>query len=327
VKKLSFLIIIITLIWADGSMIPPPYHEIYSADQVALIKILPDSEELSILVKFSYKVDYDGFAWVIPFPSLPSIGEIDDSIFLNLSMLSATYKTYGGCGSYFDGGYHYGNDYFKVISYQTIGFLQTVLIQTNSPDTLVNFLLNNGYQLPAGMRDMFQDYISREWQYFFIAKVDTNTYNPENNVGIRFKFFTSEIVYPMKISSLTSSDGISLYLYIIGQHKMFFDGAELLYANQISKDELKAIYEDLPALFNYIKEGDYITKLHRYYERHQDMSSDIIIYQSPDDTEYRKEEEPEWYMGVSNSILFPFILFCLLTIVMRIKRKMIILKL
>jgi hypothetical protein len=57
------------------------------------------------------------------------------------------------------------------------------------------------------------------------------------------------------------------------------------------------------------------------------MSSDIIIYQSPDDTEYRKEEEPEWYMGVSNSILFPFILFCLLTIVMRIKRKMIILKL
>ncbi len=319
-KRFFLPTIIVSLIWADGGVVPPIYHEIYGADQVAVIKVLPDSEELSILVKFGYTVDYYGFAWVVPFPSLPSISEIDDSLFINLSRLSSTYQTYGGCGPYYGGGYYYGEDYFKIIAYQTIGFLQTVLIQTDNPDTLVNWLINNGYQLPDGMRDMFQDYINRQWQYFFIARVDTSAYNYENNIGICFKFATSEIVYPMKISSLTSTDGISVYLYVIGLHKMFFDNAELLYANRISKDELEAIHEDFPVLFNYIREGDYITKLRRFYEHPQGMSSDITIYQSPDDTEYRKEEEPEWYMGFGNSMLLPLFVFCLLIMVTKITR-------
>ncbi|GAH98907.1 unnamed protein product, partial [marine sediment metagenome] len=48
-KKLSLLVIFINLIWADGGIMPPQGdYEIYSSDQVAIIKILPDSEELSI---------------------------------------------------------------------------------------------------------------------------------------------------------------------------------------------------------------------------------------------------------------------------------------
>uniref|UniRef100_A0A7C4TAZ1 DUF2330 domain-containing protein n=1 Tax=candidate division WOR-3 bacterium TaxID=2052148 RepID=A0A7C4TAZ1_UNCW3 len=319
-KKLFLPAIIITLIWADGGVVPPIYHEIYGADQVSVIKILPDSEELSILVKFGWTVDYYGFAWVVPFPSLPSIREIDDSLFIDLSKLSSTRRTYGGCGPYYGEGYDYGGDYFQIVAYQTIGFLQTVLIQTDDPDTLVNYLIDNGYQLPDGMRDMFQDYINRQWHYFFIARVDTTAYNYENNIGICFKFATDKIVYPMKISSLTSINGISVYLYVIGQHKMFFDGAELLYANRLSETELENIKEDFSVLFNYVKEGDYITKLRRFYEHHQDMTSDITLYQSPDDTEFRKEEEPEWYMGLGNSMLLPIFVFFLLIMVMKIKK-------
>ncbi|MGB9721273.1 MAG: DUF2330 domain-containing protein [bacterium] len=322
-KRLFLIIIVSTTLWADGGIIPPIYHEIYGEDQVAVIKVLPDSEELSILVKFNWDTDYNGFAWVVPFLTQPSVSEVDDSLFINLSALSSTQQNYGGCGGHYYGGYNYGNDYFKIIEYQTIGFLQTVLIQTDNPDTLVNWLINNGYQLPEGMRDMFQDYINRNWEYFFVARADTGHNYYGTNIGLSFKFATDNIVYPMKISSLTSSDYITVYLYVIGLHKMFFNGAELLYANRMSKDELENIKEDFPVLFDYIKEGDYITKLCRTYDHPGDMSSDIVFYQSPDDTEFRKEEQPYWYMGFANSMLTPVIvlLFCIIFARIMKKRK------
>ncbi|MEO0095695.1 MAG: DUF2330 domain-containing protein [candidate division WOR-3 bacterium] len=322
-KQIFLIMIISTTLWADGGIIPPMYNEIYGQDQVAIIKVLPDSEELSILVKVAWATDYNGFAWVVPFPSLPSVSEINDSLFINLSALSSIQKNYGGCGGpyYGEGGYYYGDDYFKIIEFKTIGFLQTVLIQTNNPDTLVNWLTNNGYSLPDGMRDMFQDYINRNWQHFFIARADTNYNYYGINIGVCFKFATDTIVYPMKISSLTSANYTALYLYVIGQHKMFFDNAELLYANKISKDELENIKEDFPVLFDYIKEGDYITKLRRTYDYPSAMNSDIVVYQSPDDTEFREEEKPYWYMGFANSIFLPAIIFLLYISYMRIRRK------
>ncbi|MEO0106405.1 MAG: DUF2330 domain-containing protein [candidate division WOR-3 bacterium] len=322
-KKLFLILIISTLLWADGGIIPPLYNEIYGKDQVAIIKILPDSEELSILVKVAWTTDYNGFAWVVPFPSLPVVREINDSLFINLSALTSIQKNYGGCGRpyYGDNGYYYGDDYFKIIEFKTIGFLQTVLIQTDNPDTLINWLINNGYRLPDGMRNMFQDYINRNWQYFFITRADTNYNYYGINIGVCFKFATDTIVYPMKISSLTSADYTALYLYVIGLHKMFFDNAELLYANRISKDELENIEEDFPILFDYINEGDYITKLRRTYDYPSAMTSDIFIYQSPDDTEFRKEEEPYWYLGFVNSMVLPVIFFLLYISYVRIRRK------
>ncbi len=320
-NRIWLLLLVACFLWADGGMIPPIDHEIYGADQVAVIKILPDSEELSILAKFDYTYEYNGFAWVVPLPSLPSIYEISESLFINLSNLSASYQRYGGChGSYYEG-YGYGNDYFQIISFPKIEFLQSVLIQTNRADSLASWLINNGYELPEGATGMFQDYIDRHWQFFFIARADTSSHYYGRNVGVRFRFATDTIIYPMKISSLSSMPGIALYLYVIGEHKIFFDNAELLYANRISKEELEAIEQDLPHLFDYIKEGDYITKLKRFYGAPSQMSSDIVLYQSPDDIEYRREEEYYWYFGLTNSMLSPFVFYTLYLCFIRIIRE------
>ncbi len=318
-KKLLLLLVIGYMLWADGGMIPAQNDEIYGEDQVAIIKILPDSEELSILVKFNQVTENQGFAWVIPLPALPEVDGVEESLFINLSALNGMKRNYGGCGTgYYD--YEYGRDYFDVITSQTIGFLQTVLIQTDDPDSLTNWLITNGYELPDGITEIFQDYIARQWQYFFIARADTSLpYYYYANTGVRLKFATDTIVYPMKISSISSSMDATLYLYVIGGHKMFFDDAELLYANRISKDELSAIEEDLPYLFNYIKEGDYITKLRRTYEQPSQMNSDIVIYQSPDDIEYSTEEL--WYFGFANSMLLPLLFYTLYLGFLKIKNR------
>jgi len=317
----------ISLVWADGGMFPPWDYEIYSADQVAIIKILPDTEELSILVKAYWFDDYYGFAWIVPLPSLPEVNEVNVELFTELSDLASPYRYTGGCYGSYSSGYgdrYYGEDYYHVIEYDTIGFLYTVLIHTDLPDSLTSWLMNNGYTVPQGATAIFQDYINRNWNYFFAARADT--VNPKygyENVGIGFRFAADTIFYPMKISSISAYSYTSLYLYVIGENKMFFDGAELEYANKISKKELEAISKDLPELHKYIQEGSYITKLNRIYEHPGQITSDIFIYQSPDDTEYRNvEEDSYWYYGLANSMLLPLLIYVIYIGVVRLKKKL-----
>lgn len=323
-KQLILSISLIGILWADGGFIPPPGNvEIYSADQVALIKILPGAEELSILVKSQWVnyggFDYAGFAWVIPVPALPEIEQLDTELFTDLAYLSAPIRPSGGCagpftlgenGGSYGGSVEPGREYHNIISYDTLGFLETVLIQTNTADSLTNWLTNNGYIIPIGGEQIFVDYLDRDWNYFFVARVDTTSESDDRNVAIKLTFATTEIVYPMKISSISSSPGNEIFLYTIGEHKMFFDGAELEYANLISNEELDAIEIDFPALAAYIEEGSYITKLTTSYETPQDMDEDIVLYESSDDTEYRQLAGGDGYYlhGMSNSLLLSFIL-------------------
>lgn len=327
-KKLSLLAIFMRLIWADGGMIPPQGdYEIYSSDQVAIIKVLPDSEELSILVKAYWVNDYNGFAWIIPLPYQPQVSEVDVELFTNLAHLTAPLYAEGGCSGPFKSGADlgnnngYGQDYYNVVSYDTIGFLGTVLIHTNTADSLTTWLNNNDYVVIAGAEAMFEDYINRNWNYFFIARSDTTQQGSDESVGISFKFSSDTLVYPMKISSISSLGSTSLYLYVVGEHKMFFDNAELEYANKISKKELDGIEREYPILHEYIKEGSYITKLKREYTNPSEMSSDISIYQSPDDTEYHKFAEDYWYSGFANSMVLPLLICVILIGFSKLKRK------
>ncbi|MGD8979860.1 MAG: DUF2330 domain-containing protein [candidate division WOR-3 bacterium] len=322
-KKSIIALVFVSLLGADGGFIPPPGNvEIYSADQVAVIKILPGIEELSILVKSEWidqgGGDYGGFAWVIPLPNIPEIGQLDAELFSDLAYLSAPIRPTGGCagpftlgdnGGTYGGSIEPGREYYDIISYDTLGFLESVLIQTNTADSLTNWLTNNGYITPADAEEIFADYITRDWYYFFVARVDTTSESDDRNVAVKLTFATDEIVYPMKISSISSSAGNELYLYTIGEHKMFFDGAELEYANLITSEELDAILIDFPALAAYIEQGSYITKLKCYYNTPEDMDEDILLYRSPDDTEYRKLAGGGYYLhAMSNSILLSLIL-------------------
>jgi hypothetical protein len=90
-KQLILSISLIGILWADGGFIPPPGNvEIYSADQVALIKILPGAEELSILVKAHWVQNYGGFAWVVPLPALPQVDQVEVHMVIQYSWAGNT---------------------------------------------------------------------------------------------------------------------------------------------------------------------------------------------------------------------------------------------
>jgi hypothetical protein len=327
-------IIICGLCWADGGMWPPQGdYEIFSSDQVAIIKKTSTGEELSILVKaqWSYGDAFNGFAWIVPLPSPPQIEEVNTELFTDLAYLSTPLYTGGGCSGPFASGGDWSNngglggEYHYVVSYDTIGFLDAVVIHTNVADSLTAWLNAHSYADINGAQEVFTDYIDHEWNYFFCARVDTSAEEQnQQNVGVRLTFETDQLVYPMRISSLSSSSTryTAVYLYVIEQHKMMCDEAELEYANMVSGDELTAITRDYPALSEYIDEGVYITKLKRTYTAASDMSADIYFYQSPDDTEYQILFTGYYgSLGYTNTILAPFVLYLIYFGIKKITRR------
>ena len=131
-KYLLPLIILINLAWTDGGVLPPSSgptgdYEIYSSDQVAIIKILPDSEELSILVKTQWFDNYNGFAWIVPLPALPEVSEVDIDLFTDCAYLTAPRRPSGGCeGPFGTDDIYYGeegtagDDYYYVVEMDSI---------------------------------------------------------------------------------------------------------------------------------------------------------------------------------------------------------------
>ena len=91
-------IFLIGILWADGGFIPPSGgYEISSADQAAIIRILPDGEELMILARAHPDAAYQGFAWVIPLPSRPLIEEVDVQLFVDIANLTVPVYEGAGC--------------------------------------------------------------------------------------------------------------------------------------------------------------------------------------------------------------------------------------
>ena len=103
---------------------------------------------------------------------------------------------------------------------------------------------------------------------------------------------------------------------------MFFHGAELVYANRVTSEELEHIARDLPLLGEYLMPEDYITKLKVVYTDPSDISSDIYLYQSPDDTEYHELWDP-YYGSVAfgNSYLVLLLVYMLCIGIKRIRRR------
>ncbi len=329
-KKYLLFITALSLLWSDGSLWPPVGdYEVYSSSQVAVLKKIPDGEELSILVKVVWSHYYSGFAWIVPLPSGPQVQEIDEQIFTDLVHMSAPVYNGGGCSPFTradymdDATFRLGNDYIEVVSYYTIGFLDAVVLHTDHADSLVNWLSTNGYQIIDGAYDMLSDYIDRDWNYFFCARVDSALLETNyQNIGVKITFETDSLVYPMKISALSSPYYIEVFLYIIDHHKMYLDGAELVYANRVTSEEHDHITRDFPLLSEYLAPEDYVTKLKVVYTDPSDISSDIYPYQSPDDTEYQEFWNP-YYGSVifGNGFLLLLLAHMLYIGIKKIRRK------
>jgi len=211
-KKIFYLILIFMMVnfyfssisLADGGLFPHHlYEDIYEPNQLAMI-IFDDMVE-KIIFQIDYEGDAEDFAWVIPVPGYPKLFSVEDEIFYELHELTKIVPPSGfGCAvtalppGLEDEGVHIWEE-------NQVGIYHTTTLSATDPNSLVNWLNDNGYAFPAEGQEILDYYVQKQW--FFVAMkiqgegiTDNFGYYTGAIQPIGITFFSDEMVYPLKIS-------------------------------------------------------------------------------------------------------------------------------
>lgn len=182
-----------------------------------------------------------------------------------------------------------------VIYEQMVGTFQAVVLQASSATDLTEWLAENNYHFDPEDAPLFEDYVAQNW--FFVAmKLDTTQAPPfidqwwnatTSPAKITFAHEGADLTYPLKISAISANEKAEVLIYAIGPDPRRFAGATLEYANEVTADELDAIAEQYPTLYDFINEGDFVTKLRRTFLK-SEMQQDIPIFVTEDRREFRE---------------------------------------
>jgi hypothetical protein len=289
-KKIFYLILIFimatfflpSISLADGCLFTQLYKDIYEPNQLAMI-IFDDMVE-KIIFQIDYEGDAKDFAWVIPVPAYPKLFSVEDEIFYELYQLTKiTPPSNFGCGwgagypvpGFEDGTVHIWEE-------NQVGIYQTVTLSASDPNSLVEWLNDNGYTFPTEGQEILDYYVQKNW--FFVAMkiqsdeiIDTTTYYTAAIQPIGIMFFSEEIVYPLKISSLSvPSGGSEVLVYAFSKERLTFPGAIEEYNAIITPNQL----EGYSILSDLIEENFILTKLRKTFAS-EEMGDDLVLVTVP----------------------------------------------
>ena len=287
-KKIFHLILILIMTTfylapislADGGLFVSLYRDIYEPNQLAMI-VFDDMVE-KIVFQVDYEGDAEDFAWVIPVPGYPKLFPVEDEIFYELHELTKPTPPWGfGCGwgaiplAPGDEGVHIWEE-------NQVGIYHTTTLSATDPNSLVGWLNDNGYAFPAEGQEILDYYVQQNW--FFVAmkiQHEETMNSSENYTGaiqpIGIMFFSDEMIYPLKISTLSApSWGTEVLIYAFSDERVTFPGATEEYNSIITPDQLK----EYPILQGLIDETFVLTKLRKNFSA-EEMGEDLTLVPVP----------------------------------------------
>lgn len=290
-----------TPVLADGGFFPDSvYRDLYESAQRAVILYdngTGNSTE-HLILSVSFEGDAEDFAWVIPVPNKPEIAVTDPALFWELSDFTAT--EFSGGGGWFwgcAGAAPSDQGGVDVIEEQVVGPYATAILSATDATALADWLNANGYVFPEGGEEIVSEYIEKEW-YFVATKINaveegTGDVLAEGAIEpIVLSFASDEIVYPLRITSLSATSP-EVLLYVLADHVMvpeqyalyigygnsYENSFSLEFADKVSVEDLSD-YEILPLLVSACLSGDefYLTKLRGRISADQMVDIQLLRY-------------------------------------------------
>jgi len=288
------------MLLADGGVFPPPGNSIKEPEQHAILEYDGSTEVLHLLVNVSDVSS--SFGWIVPLPSQPGIEEDTPDVFSEIEeMCRPVYYDGFGCGSTSNGyglgewDYHryYGID---VLEEGSLGVLHYRTITAPTADSLFGWLTQEGYAARDSLtaESVFTDYIARGW-VFVVFRVDSSQTSSVNIQPVKFTFSSSEMVYPMRITSLSydeddSYEELHVLLHVITDHRVEAEDQDAVsaayeFANRLSAKEYEAVEKHYPSVAKICTEGDFITRIWFIFRNPSGITSDIVLEPANNDTE------------------------------------------
>ncbi|MFH1224216.1 MAG: DUF2330 domain-containing protein [Candidatus Diapherotrites archaeon] len=258
---------------ADGGMVPvrPIGGEyvprpIYEPEQKAAIFYNHGKEDMILQARYDAG-EATEFAWIIPTPNYPILTKGDETVFLELEDFLGYGR--GWIMAPMALGAAKSAESVTVHEERGIGPYTVAVISSESPNAISEWLNNNGYAFPAEHADVLTHYTSKGW-YFTAIRV--NSAELETNRGtaaalsqgklqpVKLSFFSDEMIYPLKISSINADDAsrrTSITIYAVTDLPVEADNFYVSREKQITPQEA----ESYTALSKYIPRTMQVTKL------------------------------------------------------------------
>lgn len=204
--------------FADGAFFALLEDDIFQPSQKAIILYENNREDLILAVK--YEGNADEFAWVIPVPNYPDIDVSDPDLFWELSKITTEdLPVRIGCARFIPLPL---SPMVQVLERTIIGPYDVAILSAQDPTALVDWLNSNGYSFPEEGEKILDDYITKEW-YFVATRINTGEEATGLAVGtiepLKLSFESDEIIYPLRITSL-SSKASEVLLYVFADQKV-----------------------------------------------------------------------------------------------------------
>lgn len=105
----------------------------------------------------------------------------------------------------------------EVLSTGAAGIYDTAVLRAKDADDLIQWLHAGGYGAPAGVSDVVQSYLDKDW-VFAAAKIraDATGSNEHRAHPLQFRFVTGVPVYPMALTAVGNED-IDLELFVFAE--------------------------------------------------------------------------------------------------------------
>ncbi|MCK4785571.1 MAG: DUF2330 domain-containing protein [Desulfobacteraceae bacterium] len=204
--------------FADGAFFALLEYDIFQPSQKAIILYENNREDLILAVK--YEGNADEFAWVIPVPNYPDIDVSDPDLFWELSQITTEdLPVRLGCARFIPLPL---SPAVEVLERTIISPYDVAILSAQDPTALVDWLNSNGYSFPEEGEKILDDYITKEW-YFVATRINTEEEATGLEVGtiepLKLSFESDEIIYPLRITSL-SSKASEVLLYVFADQKV-----------------------------------------------------------------------------------------------------------
>ena len=258
-----------TFIRADGGFIPPNLEkDVFQPHQKAVILYRDGTEDL--IIKTTYVGDLDDFAWVIPVPAVPTIDEQSqdlDFIFSDLSTL-----TFSDVFNEPPVGEGYRD--VDVVEEADVGIYQVTVLSSSTPESLVTWLTDHGYVLPAEAKPVVSYYVTRGW-YFVAARVQPEGERQYGRLHpIRLTFQSDEIIYPMRLTSVSAADDLEVLTYVFYDTQVSMPGGTVEYADTVIRTDIEQSY---PRIYDLLSGDSFVTKVRKTYATGNDITDDIYF--------------------------------------------------
>ena len=316
---LLWLFVLFLLLPTDGYapcvMFTPPDQELNGTGQRAFIAYNPQTQQVNLVPSINFRGEATDFAIVIPTPSVPKLDTVDRRIFRELNDLTMPVTRWrGGGGSSgcnvftteeSDGDAAFDSaaeeEGVTVISEETVGAFDTVILTADNPMALTDWLDEHGYHHSIDDNAILQSYIDQKW-IFTAMRLNVAQFEGSERRPARFfdatidpillTYTAEQLVYPLRLTSISAREGADVTVYILTPNKMDFPSARVEYANWITDGERDAIRLRYPTLGSFIGESRYLTRLRRSFAR-TEMDTDFELVRHQDNQEFRRVR----YMG------------------------------